>query len=135
MSFFTKQEVNELSLLIYIYLYFFYMFFLFRFITREELRQAMTLHGMGDDASIDEVIEDVDTNKVIIRSWILIFIFLFLFFFSKYICWSGLFWLNMGFLCRTGESTMKSLQPWWEETEHKIMLGKVDKLRWKTSCM
>ncbi|KAK3231902.1 hypothetical protein Dsin_003783 [Dipteronia sinensis] len=33
------------------------------FITREELRQAMTQHGMGDEATIDEIIEDVDTNK------------------------------------------------------------------------
>ncbi|XP_041019662.1 calcium-dependent protein kinase 29-like [Juglans microcarpa x Juglans regia] len=33
------------------------------FITREELRQAMTKYGMGDDATIDEVIEDVDTDK------------------------------------------------------------------------
>ncbi|CAK7346120.1 unnamed protein product [Dovyalis caffra] len=33
------------------------------FITREELRQAMAQYGMGDDATIDEVIEDVDTDK------------------------------------------------------------------------
>ncbi|KAF5455724.1 hypothetical protein F2P56_025271 [Juglans regia] len=33
------------------------------FITREELRQAMTKYGMGDDATIDEVIKDVDTDK------------------------------------------------------------------------
>ncbi|KAJ0024198.1 hypothetical protein Pint_09317 [Pistacia integerrima] len=33
------------------------------FITREELRQAMTQHGMGDEATIDEIIEDVDTDK------------------------------------------------------------------------
>ncbi|CAK7346122.1 unnamed protein product [Dovyalis caffra] len=33
------------------------------FITREELRQAMAQYGMGDDAAIDEVIEDVDTDK------------------------------------------------------------------------
>ncbi|GMY28175.1 calcium-dependent protein kinase 29 isoform X2 [Fagus crenata] len=33
------------------------------FITRDELRQAMTQYGMGDEASIDEVIEDVDTDK------------------------------------------------------------------------
>ena len=43
-----------------------------RFITREELRKAMTQYGMGDEATIDEVIEDVDTNKVIILTWILI---------------------------------------------------------------
>ncbi|MBA0722168.1 hypothetical protein Golax_002860 [Gossypium laxum] len=33
------------------------------FITRDELRQAMTQYGMGDEATIDEVIEDVDTDK------------------------------------------------------------------------
>ncbi|XP_044480242.1 calcium-dependent protein kinase 29-like [Mangifera indica] len=33
------------------------------FITREELRQALTQHGMGDEATIDEILEDVDTNK------------------------------------------------------------------------
>ncbi|KAG2698271.1 hypothetical protein I3843_07G142500 [Carya illinoinensis] len=33
------------------------------FITREELRQAMTKYGMGDDATIDEVIQDVDTDR------------------------------------------------------------------------
>ncbi|XP_031405501.1 calcium-dependent protein kinase 29 [Punica granatum] len=33
------------------------------FITREELRQAMQQHGMGDEATVDEVIDDVDTDK------------------------------------------------------------------------
>ncbi|XP_057470102.1 calcium-dependent protein kinase 29-like [Actinidia eriantha] len=33
------------------------------FITRDELRHAMTEYGMGDEATIDEVIEDVDTDK------------------------------------------------------------------------
>ncbi|KAJ6684704.1 SERINE/THREONINE-PROTEIN KINASE [Salix purpurea] len=33
------------------------------FITRDELRQAMAQYGMGDEATIDEVIEDVDTDK------------------------------------------------------------------------
>ncbi|KAK8683703.1 hypothetical protein V6N13_039754 [Hibiscus sabdariffa] len=33
------------------------------FITRDELRQAMMQYGMGDEATIDEVIEDVDTDK------------------------------------------------------------------------
>ncbi|KAK2974883.1 hypothetical protein RJ640_020798 [Escallonia rubra] len=33
------------------------------FITRDELKQAMTKHGMGDEATIDEVINDVDTDK------------------------------------------------------------------------
>lgn len=32
-------------------------------ITRDELRQAMAQYGLGDDATIDEIIEDVDTNK------------------------------------------------------------------------
>ncbi|MQM15490.1 hypothetical protein Taro_048433 [Colocasia esculenta] len=34
-----------------------------RFITREELKQAMTQHGMGDDATINEILDDVDTDK------------------------------------------------------------------------
>ncbi|KAG8632284.1 calcium-dependent protein kinase 29 isoform X2 [Manihot esculenta] len=33
------------------------------FITRDELRQAMAQYGMGDEATIDEIIEDVDTDK------------------------------------------------------------------------
>ncbi|KAF8406644.1 hypothetical protein HHK36_008734 [Tetracentron sinense] len=33
------------------------------FITRDELKQAMTVYGMGDEATIDEVINDVDTDK------------------------------------------------------------------------
>ncbi|KAF5739323.1 hypothetical protein HS088_TW12G00528 [Tripterygium wilfordii] len=33
------------------------------FITRDELRQAMTQYGMGDEATIDEVIDDVDTDR------------------------------------------------------------------------
>ncbi|KAK1388585.1 Calcium-dependent protein kinase 29 [Heracleum sosnowskyi] len=33
------------------------------FITRDELRHAMTEYGIGDEASIDEVLDDVDTDK------------------------------------------------------------------------
>ncbi|KAK3016579.1 hypothetical protein RJ639_005852 [Escallonia herrerae] len=33
------------------------------FITRDELKQTMTEHGMGDEATIDEVINDVDTDR------------------------------------------------------------------------
>ncbi|KMS95385.1 hypothetical protein BVRB_008780 [Beta vulgaris subsp. vulgaris] len=33
------------------------------YITREELRQAMTKVGMGDESTIDEILNDVDTNK------------------------------------------------------------------------
>lgn len=33
------------------------------FITRDELRQAMQEYGMGDEATIDEVINDVDTDR------------------------------------------------------------------------
>ena len=56
-----NQNVNsiiELELLIF-----------HRFITRDELRQAMSEYGMGDEATIDEVIEDVDTDKVKILSF------------------------------------------------------------------
>lgn len=80
------------------------MFFLIRFITREELRQAMTKYGMGDDATIDEVIQDVDTDRVII-------IFLFIFFFLNLFLEVVFFRLIWDSMCRTGESTMKSLQP------------------------
>ncbi|XP_061350151.1 calcium-dependent protein kinase 29-like isoform X2 [Gastrolobium bilobum] len=33
------------------------------YITRDELRQALTKYQMGDEATIDEVIDDVDTDK------------------------------------------------------------------------
>ncbi|KAG9442871.1 hypothetical protein H6P81_018725 [Aristolochia fimbriata] len=33
------------------------------FITRDELRHAMTDYGMGDEATISEVLDDVDTDK------------------------------------------------------------------------
>uniref|UniRef100_A0A1J3IY12 non-specific serine/threonine protein kinase n=1 Tax=Noccaea caerulescens TaxID=107243 RepID=A0A1J3IY12_NOCCA len=33
------------------------------FITRDELKHSMTQYGMGDDATIDEVINDVDTDN------------------------------------------------------------------------
>lgn len=35
-----------------------------RYITRDELSQAMTKYGMGDEATISEVLDDVDTDKV-----------------------------------------------------------------------
>jgi hypothetical protein len=41
----------------------------------------MADYGMGDEATVDEVIEVVDTDKVIIFSWILI-IFIFSFYFG-----------------------------------------------------
>ena len=37
---------------------------LFSYITRDELRQALTEYQMGDEATIDEVIDDVDIDKV-----------------------------------------------------------------------
>ncbi|KAK1320122.1 Calcium-dependent protein kinase isoform 2 [Acorus calamus] len=33
------------------------------FITRDELKQAMTEYGMGDEATIDEILKDVDTDN------------------------------------------------------------------------
>ncbi|XP_071734146.1 calcium-dependent protein kinase 29-like isoform X2 [Rutidosis leptorrhynchoides] len=33
------------------------------FITRDELKHSMTEYGMGDEATIDEVLDDVDTDK------------------------------------------------------------------------
>ncbi|EOA34990.1 hypothetical protein CARUB_v10020082mg [Capsella rubella] len=33
------------------------------YITRDELKHSMTQYGMGDDATIDEVIDDVDTDN------------------------------------------------------------------------
>jgi len=35
-----------------------------RYITRDELRHAMTGYGMGDEATIDEILNDVDTDYV-----------------------------------------------------------------------
>jgi calcium-dependent protein kinase len=37
---------------------------LFSYVTREELRQALAEYQMGDEATIDEVIDDVDTDNV-----------------------------------------------------------------------
>lgn len=42
----------------------FFGFSFHRFITRDELRHAMEEYGMGDEATIDEILDDVDTNKV-----------------------------------------------------------------------
>ena len=63
------------------------MFFT-RYITRDELRQAMTQHGMGDEATIDEILDDVDTDKVITLSSVLIcsFFSFFLFLFINEFC-------------------------------------------------
>lgn len=33
------------------------------FITRDELKHSMTQYGMGDEATIDEILDDVDTDK------------------------------------------------------------------------
>lgn len=35
-----------------------------RHITREELETAMTKHGMGDEATIKDIISEVDTDHV-----------------------------------------------------------------------
>jgi hypothetical protein len=35
-----------------------------RYISREELEQAMTEYGMGDEANIKEVLDEVDKDKV-----------------------------------------------------------------------
>lgn len=44
---------------------------LFSYITREELRQALSEYQMGDEAAIDEVIDDVDTDNVCYKVYIL----------------------------------------------------------------
>jgi hypothetical protein len=61
------REVFGHSLLTIFFFFFQYTLLIFtRFITRDELRLAMADYGMGDEATVDEVIEDVDTDKVII---------------------------------------------------------------------
>ena len=35
-----------------------------RYISRDELEQAMTEYGMGDEANIKEVLDEVDKDKV-----------------------------------------------------------------------
>ena len=40
--------------------------FTYSYITRDELETAMTQHGMGDEATIKEIISEVDTDNV---SW------------------------------------------------------------------
>lgn len=36
----------------------------YRFITRDELEKAMKEYGMGDEATIREIISEVDTDNV-----------------------------------------------------------------------
>lgn len=36
----------------------------YRYITRDELESAMKEYGMGDEASIKEIISEVDTDNV-----------------------------------------------------------------------
>ncbi|GJS03916.1 putative ribonuclease H-like domain-containing protein [Tanacetum coccineum] len=38
------------------------------FITRDELKHSMTQYGMGDEQTIDEVLDDVDTDKRLVLS-------------------------------------------------------------------
>jgi len=40
------------------------LIFMYRYITRDELETAMTEHGMGDEATIKEIISEVDTDNV-----------------------------------------------------------------------
>lgn len=62
---FNHVYVRRRSILLGIRCSSFYLWFeLGRYITRDELRQAMTKYGMGDEATIDEIIDDVDTDKV-----------------------------------------------------------------------
>lgn len=37
---------------------------LHRYITKDELKQALSQHGVGDDATIAEIIADVDSDHV-----------------------------------------------------------------------
>lgn len=39
------------------------------FITRDELETAMKEYGMGDDATIKDIISEVDTDNVSCFSW------------------------------------------------------------------
>lgn len=43
---------------------FFLLLMLFSFITRDELESAMKEYGMGDEATIKEIIAEVDTDNV-----------------------------------------------------------------------
>ena len=40
------------------------MFFVLRFITVDELEEALTKHHMGDKETIKEIIAEVDTDRV-----------------------------------------------------------------------
>lgn len=42
----------------------YFLEFFTRYITRDELKHAMSQYGMGDEATINEVLDDVDTDKV-----------------------------------------------------------------------
>lgn len=70
------------------------IFFIFiRFITRDELRQAMTEYGMGDEATIEEVLDDVDTDKVVDR-YLIFCAFFFFFFFGCRVLLFGLYFCS-----------------------------------------
>lgn len=43
---------------------FFFIIPYYRFITRDELEKAMKEYGMGDEATIREIISEVDTDNV-----------------------------------------------------------------------
>lgn len=52
----SNSSASDLAVLIY------------RFITRDELESAMQEHGMGDIATIKEIISEVDTDNVSLLS-------------------------------------------------------------------
>ena len=57
--FFSKQRCKHIK-----YLFFKLFFIYFRYITVDELEDALTKHNMGDEATIRDIIAEVDTDRV-----------------------------------------------------------------------
>lgn len=68
-EFYFYESERLLELVERFHFFFLFLFCLlgfgsYRYITRDELRQAMSDYGMGDEETINEIIDDVDTDKV-----------------------------------------------------------------------
>ena len=77
-----------------------------RYITRDELRQAMTDYGMGDEATIDEILDDVDTDKVSLSLSLYVAWSLMTLSVVFYANWFTNFYMNK---CRMEQSIMQNL--------------------------
>lgn len=77
------------------------------FITRDELENAMKEYGMGDEDSIKEIINEVDTDKVSFLQLKTL----------ETLLWSHALCIDASKTDRMGGSTIRSFAQWWE-VEH-----------------